>query len=74
MTRFQYDIVPIPSGWQVNCNGVSGSPYSDMSEAVRDTLATADQLRKQGEKVEVRLLQLDGVRRMLESRDAHLYR
>jgi len=44
-----------------------------MSDAVRDTLATADQLQKQGEEVEVRLLQLDGTRRLLEPRDAQLY-
>ena len=73
MARLQYDIVPIPQGWQVNCNGVTGSPYSDMSAAVLDTLATADQLRKQGDKVEVRLLQLDGTRRLLETRDARLF-
>lgn len=73
MARFQYDIVPIPQGWQVNCNGVAGSPYNAMSEAVRDTLATAESLRRQGNKVEVRLLQLDGVKRVLEPRDAHLY-
>jgi ribosomal protein S1 len=73
MARFQYDIVPIPQGWQVNCNGVLGAPYSDMSDAVLDTLATADQLCKQGDKVEVRLLQLDGTRRVLETRDARLY-
>ena len=73
MARFQYDLVPIAHGWQVNCNGVSGTPYSDMSDAVLDTLATADQLRKQGDKVEVRLLQVDGTRRLLETRDARLY-
>jgi len=28
----QYDIVPIARGWHVNCNGVSGAPYSEMSE------------------------------------------
>ena len=73
MARIQYDIVPIPQGWQVNCNGVAGSPYSAMSEAVLDTLATAESLRRQGAKVEVTLLQLDGVKRVLESRDARLY-
>jgi hypothetical protein len=73
MARIRYDIVPIAGGWQVNCNGTSGGPYSEMSDAVRDTLATADQLQKQGEEVEVRLLQLDGTRRLLEPRDAQLY-
>ncbi len=73
MAHYQYDIVPIASGWQINCNGVSGSPYSEMSDAVLDTLATAEQLRKQGDKVEVKLLQLDGTRRVIEARDARLY-
>jgi hypothetical protein len=73
MARIQYDIVPIAGGWQVNCNGRMGTPYSGMSDAVQDTLATAEQLRKQGETVEVRLLQLDGTRRVLEPRDARLY-
>ena len=44
-----------------------------MTEAVLDTLATAESLRRQGDKVEVRLLQLDGVKRVLEARDARLY-
>lgn len=73
MARFQYDIIPIPQGWQVNCNGQSGTPYSEMHDAVLDTLASADHLRSQGDKVEVRLLQQDGVRRVLEPRDARLY-
>jgi hypothetical protein len=73
VSRIQYDIVPIAGGWQVNCNGTVGTPYSGMSDAVQDTLATANQLRKHGDKVEVRLLQLDGTRRVLEARDARLY-
>jgi hypothetical protein len=73
MARFQYDIIPIANGWQINCNGVPGTPYSQMNDAVLDTLASADHLRSQGDRVEVRLLQQDGVRRLLEARDARLY-
>ena len=73
MARIKYDVVPIAQGWQVNCNGVAGSPYSELTDAVLDTLSMADQLRKQGDTVEVQLLQLDGTRRVLESRDAPLY-
>ena len=73
MARFRYEIIPIPQGWEVRCNGVAGPPYSSMSDAVLDTLSTADQLRRQGDRVEVGLLELDGTRRRLEGRDAHLY-
>ena len=73
MAHIRYDIVPITHGWQVNCNGAAGSPYSDMKNTVLDTLATAEQLLKRGDKVEVRLLQLDGTRRVLEPKDARLY-
>lgn len=74
MARFRYDIVPIPQGWQVNCNGTAGSPYREMSHAVLDTLAAAEQLRKQGHRVDVRLLQLDGVSQSLETKDVRAYR
>lgn len=73
MSRFQYNIVPVPHGWQINCNGVIGSAYSEMTDAVLDTLAIAEQLRRQGHTVEVTLLQLDGVKRVLASRDARLF-
>lgn len=73
MSRFQYNIVPVPHGWQINCNGAIGSAYSEMTDAVLDTLAIAEQLRRQGHTVEVTLLQLDGVKRVLASRDARLF-
>ena len=73
MANIKYNVVPVAHGWQVNCNGVAGTPYSDLSDAVLDTLSMADQLRKHGDKVEVQLLQLDGTRSVLETRDAHLF-
>lgn len=73
MALIQYDVVPIAQGWQVKCNGVTGPPYSELSDAVLDTLSMADELRKQGDRVRVRLLRLDGTRSILETRDAPLF-
>ncbi|MEO8756239.1 MAG: hypothetical protein ABI398_00605 [Devosia sp.] len=77
MSRIRYDIVPAPDGWRVVCDGVAGSAYSEQSAAVLDTLAAAETLIKRGDKVEVRLLELDGpsqVWRSLQPQDAALYR
>ena len=75
MTR--YEIIMAPDGWRVHCNGVEGPPYAASTEAIRDTLFIAGTLEKTGEKVSVRIPELDGstkVWRNLEARDAHLYR
>ena len=72
-----YDIQPSAGGWRVVCNGVIGPPYSRQSDAVRDTLFIASQLKVEGQTVAVRVLELDGVRKVwreLQQRDAHLYR
>ncbi len=77
MARLRYDIAPIPEGWQVSCNGVSGPPYSAQGDAILDTLAIAERLTSGGNSVEVRLLELDGPKRVwrnIEPRDAKLYR
>jgi hypothetical protein len=73
----RYDIEMSPDGWRVSCNGVKGPPYAESSAAILDTLATARVLREKGEQTEVRLLELDGPRRVwrrLEEKDARLYR
>ena len=77
MTRIRYDIVPSAAGWCVTCNDVVGLPYGRQSDAITDTLFIAGQLQSGGDKVTVRVLELDGPRRVwrtLELRDAHLYR
>lgn len=77
MTRLRYDIAPIPQGWQVTCNGVAGPPYSAQGDAILDTLAIAERLTADGDTVEVRLLELDGPKRVwrkIEPKDARLYR
>jgi len=77
VARLRYDIVPIPEGWRVNCNDVHGPPYSAQTDAILDTLAIAETLIKNGDVVEVRLLELDGAKRVwrkIEPRDARLYR
>ena len=73
--RIGYDIVPSAEGWRVSCDDVLGPPYAQQSDAIKDPLFIAAQLRRTGEKVAVRILELDGPRkvwRALEPRDAHL--
>jgi hypothetical protein len=77
MATLRYEIMPVPNGWIVSCNGVSGSAFSTQAEAVLDTLAIAARLQANGETVEVRLLdteQPSHLWRKLEPRDAHLFR
>ena len=77
MATIRYDIVRSADGWRVHCKGVEGPAYSESTEAIRDTLFIAGQLAKTGEKVEVRLLEMDGRRKVwrnLELQDAKLYR
>lgn len=77
MATTKYEIVRSADGWRVRCNGVEGPAYSASLEAIRDTLFIAETLEKGGDRVEVRILELDGrskVWRNLEVRDAHLYR
>jgi len=72
-----YQIQPAADGWRVACNNVLGPPYSRQSDAIRDTLFIAAQLEAGGERVRVRLLELDGRRKVwreLQARDAYLYR
>lgn len=73
MTRFAYAIEPVPGGWQVTCNGVSGPAYASRNEAVLDTLAAAGSLREDGHLVDVRLFEIDGTGRSLEPRDVKLF-
>jgi len=73
MARLDYQISPVPSGWQVTCNDVGSATYSERNAAVIDTLAIAEQLRVQGNKVRVRLVEHDGVGRQLEPQDAKLF-
>ena len=76
MAHIRYDIVPSPEGWRITCNEVVGPPYSTQSDAIRDTLFIAKELKDTGDKVSVRLLELDGPRRVwrtLEQQDAKLY-
>jgi hypothetical protein len=73
MAHFRYEISRIAAGWQVSCNGVAGAAYSARDAAVLDTLATADQWRKSGHRVEVRLFDGDGSVRVLEPKDARLF-
>jgi hypothetical protein len=71
--RIDYDIVPSAEGWRVSCGAVVGPPYARQSDAINDTLSIAAQLQAKGELVAVRLLELDGPRkvwRALELRDA----
>lgn len=72
MSQYRYVISAVPSGWQVACNGISGPPYSARNAAVLDTLAAADQMRAQGYKCEVRLID-DGIGLILKSEDAKLF-
>jgi hypothetical protein len=76
MAQLRYDIVPIPQGWSVRCNGSIGAAYSTQADAVLDTLAVAEQLQKGGDRVEVRLQEVDqpGLWRRLEPQDARLFR
>jgi hypothetical protein len=72
-----YDIQPSAEGWRVGCKDILGPPYSRQSDAIKDTLFIASQLEASGERVTVRVLELDGPRqvwRELDQRDAHLYR
>ena len=73
MTRLAYVIEPVPGGWRVTCNGVSGPAYATRNEAVRDTLSAAGSLRKEGNQVGVRLFEIDGTGRSLETQDARLF-
>lgn len=76
-SRIDYDIVPSAEGWRVSCGEVIGPPYAEQSDAIKDTLSIAAQLKAKGERVAVRLLELDGPRkvwRALELRDAPLSR
>lgn len=73
----KYEIVRAADGWRVHCKGVEGPAFAESSEAIRDTLSAAAQLRATGEKVEVRILEIDGPRKVwrnLEPQDAKLYR
>jgi hypothetical protein len=75
--HFTYDIQPSADGWRVACNDILGPPYSRQSDAIRDTLFSASQLAAGGQTVAVRVLELDGPRKVwreLQQRDAHLYR
>jgi hypothetical protein len=77
MATIRYEIMRSADGWRVHCNGVEGPAYADSGEAIRDTLFTAANLEKTGERVEVRILELDGPRKVwrnLEARDAAMYR
>jgi hypothetical protein len=76
MAQVRYEIVPVPGGWSVRCNGNAGPAYSTQANAVLDTLAIAEQLQKAGDKVQVRLRDTDqgGLWRTLEPRDARLFR
>jgi hypothetical protein len=77
MARIQYDIIPSSGGWSITCNDAPGLVFRSQSDAVKDTLSVAQQLRDRGETVSVRLLELDGPRRVwrnLEPRDAHLFK
>ena len=77
LAHIRYDIVPSPQGWRITCNEVVGPAYSTQSDAIRDTLFIAGELKDAGDKVSIRLLELDGpprVWRTLELQDAHLYR
>ena len=72
-----YDIQPSADGWRVVCNDVVGPPFSRRSDAIQDTLSIAARLEIGGEIVCVRLLELDGPRKVwreLQLRDARLYR
>ena len=73
MARLNYHIAPVPSGWQVTCNGVGSASYRERNVAVIDTLAIAERLRAQGNHVEVRLVEMDGIGRQLEPQDAKLF-
>jgi hypothetical protein len=70
MSKFRYEIGAVPAGWAVTCNGVSGPPYAELNAAVRDTLAIAEQLRRDGHRVDVRLFDIDGTGQVLEPSDA----
>ena len=77
MTVIKYDIIRSPDGWRVHCNGVEGPAYADSLDAIRDTLFIAQTLEGVGDKVEVRVLELDGQRKVwrnLKVEDARLYR
>lgn len=77
MATIRYEIRMSPDGWRVRCRGVEGPAYSESAEAIRDTLFIAGELIRTGERVEVRLLEMDGPRqvwRKLEVQDARLYR
>jgi hypothetical protein len=73
MARLNYQIAPVPAGWAVTCNGIGSASYRERNAAVIDTLAVAERLRVQGNHVEVRLIELDGIGRLLEPQDAKLF-
>jgi hypothetical protein len=64
VASIKYDIVPSAAGWRVSCSDVAGPPYAQKADAIRDTLFVADQLRSGGDKVVVRILELDGPHRI----------
>ena len=74
MASVRYTIRPVAQGWEVSCNGVSGPPFPDKSSAVLDTLASAKELEKRGDTVEVRLYELDGVGQVLSAADERRFR
>jgi hypothetical protein len=77
LAHIRYTISPTPEGWLVTCNDEAGEAYRALNEAVRDTLFAAKQLIDKGERVEVRLLEIDGphkVWRNLQPQDAQLFR
>ena len=73
MSRFRYEIGVVPAGWEVRCNGVAGPAYAVRDAAVLDTLAIAEQLRRDGHSVDVRLFDIDGAGHVLEPADAKLF-
>lgn len=72
-----YDILPSAQGWRISCQNIVGPPYSQQSDAIRDTLFIASQLEGSGQRVLVRVLELDGPRKVwreVTHKDIHLYR
>jgi hypothetical protein len=69
--RIDYDIVPSAEGWRVSCGDVVGPPYGRQSDAIKDTLSIAAQLKAKGERVAVRLLELDGPRKVWRALEPH---
>ena len=53
MAQIRYDIIPQGGGWSIAMGGAVGPPYSELSDAVRDSEDVASVLVASGDEVSI---------------------